>query len=61
MWSHLIMLLAPLHNWHSRLQQGGEHLPVEELIPQLPAERLEVPILPGTPWFDEESFHSHLS
>ncbi len=35
--SHLIVLLAPSFNQYLGFQQCREHLPVNELIPQLPA------------------------
>jgi len=58
MWSHMVVLLAPSFNKYLGFHQRGEHLQVNELIPQLPVESLNVPILPGTSHLDEECFRS---
>ncbi len=46
---HLIVLLPPLLNQYLRFSQSIEYLTVEQLVSQLPIERFDVAVLPGTP------------
>jgi hypothetical protein len=39
------------------LKQCGEDFPVEQFVPQSAVEGLDIPVLPGTAWLDEERLY----
>jgi hypothetical protein len=49
-----VVLTAPAFDEDLGFLQRIEEFPVQQLIPQLPVKGLDVPILPRTPWLDEE-------
>jgi len=53
-----IIVYPPAFQKHPGLSQGIEDLPVQQLVPQLAVERLNVAVLPGTTRFDEQSLNS---
>ena len=56
--AQLIIFSPPSFDQHLRLLQSGKDLPLQELIPHLPVERLNISILPGAAPFNEQGFHS---
>ena len=53
-WPEVVVLLPPPLRENLRLGQRVEEFPVEEFVPKLAVEGLDVPVLPGTAGFDEE-------
>ena len=53
------MYLPVLLCQHPHLQQRVEDLPVQQLVPQLPVETLDVPVLPRRPGFNVQRPRSH--
>lgn len=53
-------LLPPPFHKHLRLQERIENLPVQQLVPQLSVEALDVTVLPRASRLDEECLDSHL-
>ena len=49
-----VVLTAPAFDEDLGFLQRIEEFPIQQLIPQLPVKGLDVPILPRTPWLDEE-------
>ena len=58
MGTELIVFPAPLLYQDPGFGQSGEHLPIEQLIPQLAIERFYVAVLPGAPSLYEEGLHA---
>lgn len=54
MWSYSVVVPPPLLDQDTGFLQRVEDLPVQQLIPQLPVERLDVPVLPRTARLDEQ-------
>ena len=52
-----IVLLPPSLDKHLGLRQRVEQLPVQELVPEFPVQRLHISVLPGAAWLDKESSH----
>jgi len=59
-WSHRIVLPQPLLDQHLRFSHACEHLPVQELFPELLVQRLVVAVLPRTPLLAEEWMQDYM-
>lgn len=57
----LVVLIPPALDQHLGFLQRVEDLPIQELIPQLAARALDVPLLPWAPWLDEQCQGPQLS
>lgn len=53
----VVVVFALISAQHLRLLEVGEHLPVEQLVPQSAHERLRVGVLPRGAWLDVERPH----
>ena len=56
--SYSVVVPPPLLDQDTSLPQCVENLPVQQLIPQLPDERLDVSVLPRTARLDEQRSHA---
>jgi hypothetical protein len=54
----LVVVLAPESGDDTNFLQCVEDLPVEQLVAEPGVERFDVPVLPGTAWFDEQGAHT---
>ena len=54
-----VVMPSPSLDQDLGFSQRIEDLPVQELVSELPVERLHIPVLPRTPRLDEERLHSH--
>ena len=55
----LVILSSPSFDQHLSFPQGFKHLPVQQLIPQLPVEALHISVFPRTAWFDVQCLDSY--
>ena len=55
----VVILVAPLLGEDLHLPEGIEELPVQEFVPKLAVEALNIPILPRATRCDEEGCGSH--
>ena len=55
--SNRVVLPPPSFDQDPGLGQGGERLPREQFVAQLPVERFHIAVLPGAAWFDEQRLH----
>ena len=55
----VVVLVAPLLGEDLHLPEGIEELPVQEFVPKLAVEALNIPILPRATRCDEEGCDSH--
>jgi len=56
----VIVLAQPLFDQHLRFPHACEHLPVQELVPEFPVERLVAAVLPRTPRLYEEWMQDYM-
>src|SRR5580658_2385650 len=55
-----VVVLTPHVDQDLRFRQAVENLPIQQFIPQLPIEALNVSIFPRTARFNEQRFHAYL-
>ncbi len=53
-----VVLCTPALDNHLGLPESEEDLSIENFVSELPVEAFAVPVLPGTPRFDEEASHT---
>ena len=57
-WSNFVVISAPLSDARSGLGQGLKPLLVQALVTKLPIEALDIAVLHGAPWLNQDMLHA---